>query len=130
MACSDSQGYVLDEDGLDLDLLSEIKDVRRERLSAYADERGNCTYFPGRSVWDVECDIALPCATQNELDGDAARTLLKDALLAQGALTAFMTGSGACVAGLFPDPEAGRKAYGHFAGLPFRALCSTGDFAV
>ena len=55
---------------------------------------------------------------------------LKDALLSQGALTAFMTGSGACVAGLFPDPEAGRKAYGHFAGLPFRALCSTGDFAV
>ena len=87
VACSDSQGYVLDEDGLDLDLLSEIKDVRRERLSAYADERGNCTYFPGRSVWDVECDIALPCATQNELDGDAARTLAENGcrLIAEGA---------------------------------------------
>ena len=56
--------------------------------------------------------------------------LLKDALLAQGALAAFMTGSGACVAGLFPTLEAGRQAYGHFTGLPFRALCSTGDFAV
>ena len=87
VACSDSQGYVLDEDGLDLDLLSEIKDVRRERLSAYADERGNCTYFPGRSVWEVECDIALPCATQNELDGDAARTLAENGcrLIAEGA---------------------------------------------
>ncbi|MGX1767783.1 NADP-specific glutamate dehydrogenase [Dietzia sp. NPDC055340] len=87
VACSDSQGYVLDEDGLDLDLLSEIKDVRRERLSAYADERGNCTYFEGRSVWEVECDIALPCATQNELDGDAARTLAENGcrLIAEGA---------------------------------------------
>ncbi|GAA3510371.1 NADP-specific glutamate dehydrogenase [Dietzia aurantiaca] len=87
VACSDSQGYVLDEDGLDLDLLSEIKDVRRERLSAYADERGNCTYFEGRSVWEVDCDIALPCATQNELDGDAARTLAENGcrLIAEGA---------------------------------------------
>ncbi len=87
VACSDSQGYVLDEDGLDLDLLSEIKDVRRERLSAYADVRGNCTYFEGRSVWDVECDIALPCATQNELDGDHARTLAANGcrLIAEGA---------------------------------------------
>ena len=87
VACSDSQGYVLDEDGLDLDLLSEIKDVRRERLSAYADERGNCTYFPGKNVWEVECDIALPCATQNELDGNDARTLAENGcrLIAEGA---------------------------------------------
>lgn len=55
---------------------------------------------------------------------------LKDALLARGALAAFMTGSGACVVGLFQDPAAMRRAYGDFAGLPFRALCSTGDFAV
>ena len=87
VACSDSQGYVLDEDGLDLDLLSEIKDVRRERLSAYADVRGNCTYFPGKNVWEVECDIALPCATQNELDGNDARTLAENGcrLIAEGA---------------------------------------------
>ena len=62
VACSDSQGYILDEDGLDLDLLSDIKDVRRARLTAYAEERGNCTYVEGRTVWEVECDIALPCA--------------------------------------------------------------------
>ena len=55
---------------------------------------------------------------------------LKEALLAQGALAAFMTGSGACVVGLFPDPAAQQQAYAHFAGLPFRALCSTGHFAV
>ena len=87
VACSDSQGYVLDEDGLDLDLLSEIKDVRRERLSAYAEERGNCTYFHGKNVWEVDCDIALPCATQNELDGDDARRLADNGcrLIAEGA---------------------------------------------
>lgn len=55
---------------------------------------------------------------------------LKEALLAQGALAAFMTGSGACVVGLFLDPAAQQQAYAHFAGLPFRALCSTGHFAV
>src|SRR5690606_16269063 len=86
-ACSDSQGYVVDEDGLDLDLLSDIKDVRRERLTAYAEERGNCKYVDGRSVWEVECDIALPCATQNELDGEAARLLADNGcrLIAEGA---------------------------------------------
>jgi len=87
VACSDSKGYVVDEDGLDLDLLTDIKDVRRERLSAYADERGNCHFVEGRSVWDLECDIALPCATQNELDGDAARALADNGcrVIAEGA---------------------------------------------
>ncbi|MCT2263461.1 NADP-specific glutamate dehydrogenase [Dietzia cinnamea] len=87
VACSDSQGYILDEDGLDLDLLSDIKDVRRARLTAYAEERGNCTYVEGRTVWEVECDIALPCATQNELDGDAARLLADNGcrVIAEGA---------------------------------------------
>ncbi len=87
VACSDSSGYVVDEDGLDLDLLSEIKDVRRERLDAYADERGSANYVTDRPVWEVECDIALPCATQNELDGDAARALAANGcrLVAEGA---------------------------------------------
>lgn len=87
VACSDSQGYVIDEDGLDLDLLSDIKDIRRERLTAYSDERGNCKYVEGRPVWEVECDIALPCATQNELDGDAARMLADNGcrVIAEGA---------------------------------------------
>src|SRR5690606_13856817 len=87
VACSDSQGYVHDEDGLDLDLLLDVKEVRRERLSAYARERGNCTYRETGSVWDVECDIALPCATQNELDAEEARTLAKNGcrVIAEGA---------------------------------------------
>ena len=87
VACSDSKGYVIDEDGLDLDLLADIKDVRRERLSAYADERGNCNFVEGRSVWELDCDIALPCATQNELDGDAARMLADNGcrVIAEGA---------------------------------------------
>ncbi len=87
VACSDSQGYVHDEDGLDLDLLLDVKEVRRERLSAYARERGNCTYLETGSVWDVECDIALPCATQNELDAEEARTLAKNGcrVIAEGA---------------------------------------------
>lgn len=87
VACSDSQGYVIDEDGLDLDLLWDIKESRRERLTSYADERGNCTFVEGRPVWEVECDIALPCATQNELDGDAARMLADNGcrVIAEGA---------------------------------------------
>jgi glutamate dehydrogenase (NADP+) len=87
VACSDSSGYVVDERGLDLDLLADVKDARRERLSVYAEERGDCEFVEGRSVWEVKCDIALPCATQNELDGDAARTLAGNGcrLVAEGA---------------------------------------------
>ncbi|WP_446686987.1 Glu/Leu/Phe/Val dehydrogenase dimerization domain-containing protein, partial [Phytohabitans kaempferiae] len=64
MACSDSAGYVVDEKGIDLDLVKEIKVVRRERISEYVSERGGAArYLAGQSVWQVPCDIALPCAT-------------------------------------------------------------------
>ena len=77
VACSDSSGYVVDERGIDLDLLTEIKQVRRGRLKEYADAAGGSVAFvEGGSVWDVPCRIALPCATQNELDADAAATLV------------------------------------------------------
>ena len=88
VACSDSSGYVVDEKGLDLDLLKEIKEVRRERLSAYAEERaGAARFVTGGSVWDVPCDIALPCATQNELDENHALTLVRNGcvVVAEGA---------------------------------------------
>lgn len=88
IACSDSSGYVVDENGIDLDLLKEIKEVRRERLVAYADERGGSARFvAGGSVWDVPCDIALPCATQNELDEAAATVLVRNgcSVVAEGA---------------------------------------------
>ncbi|WP_418064507.1 NADP-specific glutamate dehydrogenase [Pimelobacter simplex] len=90
VACSDSSGYVVDEKGLDLALLKDVKEVRRERLSAYADERESARFVAGSpttSVWDVPCDIALPCATQNELDGDHALTLVRNGctVVAEGA---------------------------------------------
>nr|WP_283254934.1 NADP-specific glutamate dehydrogenase [Marivita sp. GX14005] len=83
VACSDSDGYVVDDDGIDLDLVKDIKEVRRDRISTYADKRGGTARFvKGGSIWDVPCDIALPCATQNELDGKAARTLMKNGMIA------------------------------------------------
>ncbi|TWP33613.1 NADP-specific glutamate dehydrogenase [Leekyejoonella antrihumi] len=79
VACSDSGGYVVDESGIDLDLLKEVKEVRRARIHEYATARGNCaTYVDGGTIWDVPCDIALPCATQNELAADHAVTLVKN----------------------------------------------------
>ncbi len=87
VACSDSSGYVVDEDGLDVELLRHVKEVERLRISAYADERPDATYVAGGSVWDVPCEVALPCATQNELDESAARTLVENGVraVAEGA---------------------------------------------
>ncbi|RVJ99123.1 NADP-specific glutamate dehydrogenase [Sinorhizobium meliloti] len=85
VACSDSNGYVLDEDGIDLELVKEIKEVRRERISEYARLKGAGThYIEAGSVWDVPCDVAMPSATQNELTGKDARTLVKNGVLAVG----------------------------------------------
>ncbi len=87
VTCSDSSGYVVDEDGIDLDLLKQVKEVERGRVNDYALRRPSATFVPGGSVWDVPVDVALPCATQNELDGDAARTLLGNGVkaVAEGA---------------------------------------------
>ena len=87
VACSDSAGYVVDEAGIDLELLKELKEVERARISEYADRRPGATYVAGGSIWDVPCDVALPCATENELDDAAARTLVKQGCLvvAEGA---------------------------------------------
>lgn len=85
VACSDSNGYVVDEDGIDLELVKEIKEVRRERISEYARLKGAGThYIEAGSVWDVPCDVAMPSATQNELKGKDARTLVKNGVLAVG----------------------------------------------
>ncbi|WP_218184683.1 NADP-specific glutamate dehydrogenase [Nigerium massiliense] len=87
VAVSDSSGYVVDEDGIDFELLQDVKEKRRARISAYADERPNAHVVTGGSIWDVPCDIALPCATQNELDENAAKTLIQNGckLVAEGA---------------------------------------------
>ncbi|WP_443066079.1 NADP-specific glutamate dehydrogenase [Streptomyces sp. NBC_00569] len=82
VACSDSAGHVVDPDGIDVDLLREIKEVRRERLSAYAAERPSAEHHAFGSVYDVPCDVVLPCATQNELGEDHAAALIRNGVLA------------------------------------------------
>lgn len=85
VACSDSSGYVVDEKGIDLDLVKEIKEVRRERISEYARLKGTGTYYIEQgSIWDVPCEVAMPSATQNELTGKDARTLVKNGVIAVG----------------------------------------------
>ncbi|MGM0619339.1 MAG: Glu/Leu/Phe/Val dehydrogenase dimerization domain-containing protein, partial [Actinomycetota bacterium] len=76
VACSDSDGVVLDEDGIELELLKQIKEVERGRLTAYAERRGSATHRSKGSIWDIPCEIALPCATQNELNGHDAKELV------------------------------------------------------
>jgi len=87
VACSDSSGYVLDENGLDLELLKDIKNVRRERIAEYARRRGDGAHFIAAekgSIWDVACDVAMPSATQNELSGKDAATLIRNGVIAVG----------------------------------------------
>lgn len=85
IAMSDSKGYVYDPDGIDLDKLFEIKQVRRERISVYADEVQGAEYHEGcKDIWTVKCDIAMPCASQNEMDEAGAK-----ALIANGAIAVF-----------------------------------------
>ncbi len=83
VALSDSNGYVYDPDGIDLDAVKEIKEVRRGRIKEYADTHPGATYTEGCSgIWTVKCDIALPCATQNELDEQSAKTLVANGCIA------------------------------------------------
>jgi glutamate dehydrogenase (NADP+) len=87
VACSDSNGVVHDPDGIDLDTIKRIKEVERGRLDAYGRGHGRARYLPEASVWSIPCEIALPCATQNELDADAAQTLIRNGciVVAEGA---------------------------------------------
>lgn len=78
VTCSDSGGYVYDPEGIKLDVLFDIKQVKRGRISEYADRVAGATYHAGERPWEVKCDVALPCATQNELNGEEAKTLIKN----------------------------------------------------
>ena len=78
VTCSDSNGYVYDPEGIKLDVLFDIKQVKRGRISEYADRVAGATYHAGERPWGVKCDVALPCATQNELTGEEAKTLIKN----------------------------------------------------
>ncbi|AQS50180.1 glutamate dehydrogenase (plasmid) [Thioclava nitratireducens] len=87
IACSDSSGYVIDDAGIDLSLLQEVKSVRRKRISEYARLRGDSAHFVSTdkgSIWDLPCDVAMPSATQNELTGKDAKSLVKNGVLAVG----------------------------------------------
>ena len=82
VTCSDSTGWIYDPEGIDVELLKEVKEIRRERLTAYAEARDSAEYHEGKGVWTIKCDIALPCATQNELQLEDAKTLVENGVLA------------------------------------------------
>ena len=82
VTCSDSTGWVYDPDGIDVDALKEIKEVKRARLTEYKNYRPNSEYHEGKGVWSVKVDVALPCATQNELDLEDAKMLVANGVIA------------------------------------------------
>ena len=82
VALSDSNGWVYDKDGIDLAAVKEIKEVKRGRIREYLEYRPNAEYHEGKGIWSVKCDVALPCATQNELNADDAALLIKNGVMA------------------------------------------------
>lgn len=79
VAMSDSNGYIYDKNGIDLDVVKEIKEVKRGRIKEYLNVHKDAEYHEGcKGIWTIPCDIALPCATQNEIDGESARILAKN----------------------------------------------------
>lgn len=87
VTCSDSTGWIYDEAGIDVELLKEVKEVKRARLTEYAAKRPSAIYHEGKGVWSVKVDVALPCATQNELDLADAKQLVANGVkaVAEGA---------------------------------------------
>ncbi|MCK5708256.1 MAG: NADP-specific glutamate dehydrogenase [Candidatus Aureabacteria bacterium] len=83
VAMSDSNGYIYDKDGINLDTVKRLKEIERKRIKEYVNEHKSAEYTEGCSgIWNVKCDVALPSATQNELDGKAAETLVKNGCIA------------------------------------------------
>ena len=82
VTCSDSTGWIYDPEGIDVALLKEVKEVKRARLTEYAAKRPSAEYHEGRGVWTIKCDVALPCATQNELTLDDAKALVANGCIA------------------------------------------------
>ncbi len=82
VTCSDSTGWVYDPAGIDVALLKEVKENRRQRLTEYASQRESAEYHEGRGVWSIKTDVALPCATQNELNVEDAKQLVENGVLA------------------------------------------------
>jgi glutamate dehydrogenase (NADP+) len=84
VACSDSNGVVFDEKGIDLDVVKQIKLVERGRILEYADVHERGKYLEGGNIWKIACEVAMPCATQNELNGHDARALVENGCIAVG----------------------------------------------
>jgi glutamate dehydrogenase (NADP+) len=85
VACSDSNGYIYDENGINLDTVKRLKEVERKRMSEYVNEHTHAHYFEGCSgIWSIPCDIALPCATQNEINEQSAKRLVSNGVMAVG----------------------------------------------
>lgn len=82
VTCSDSSGWIYDSEGIDVQAIKEIKEEKRQRLTEYKKYRPNSEYHQGKGVWSVMCDIALPCATQNELELDDAKNLVNNGVIA------------------------------------------------
>lgn len=85
VACSDSNGYIYDKEGIDLDTVRRLKEVERKRISEYVKEHPHATYHEGcNGIWTIPCDIALPSATQNEIDEESAKILVRNGVKAVG----------------------------------------------
>ncbi|MEN6460696.1 MAG: NADP-specific glutamate dehydrogenase [Syntrophomonas sp.] len=84
VALSDSNGYIYDKDGIKLDTVQRIKEVERGRIKEYVNYHPEAEYFEGKGIWNIKCDIALPCATQNELDEQDAKALVSNGCYAVG----------------------------------------------
>ena len=85
IAMCDSDGYIIDEDGIDISLVKEIKEVERKRIKEYAQRKSSAKYFEGqKGIWSLKCDIALPCATQNDISIEEAKLLVENGVIAVG----------------------------------------------
>ena len=84
IACSDSNGYIVDENGIDLELVQQLKEIERRRIKDYTNYHKHARFIEKGSIWDIPCQVALPCATENELNGKDARTLVKNGCIAVG----------------------------------------------
>ena len=93
VAMCDSNGYIYDPEGIKLDIVKDIKEVKRGRIKEYADRVEGATYTEGKGIWNIKCDIYLPCATQNELDLDAVKILMANGVT-------FMPGKAANAGGV------------------------------
>jgi glutamate dehydrogenase (NADP+) len=84
VACSDSNGVIYDKKGIDIGLVKQLKEVQRRRIKDYAEHYRHAEYLPGGNIWEIPCQVAMPSATQNEINGKDAETLVKNGCIAVG----------------------------------------------